>query len=114
MAVITGQGSDLIFLCVVNETNRTCIFSSLVLVGELLVLSLVEVLHDLRSRLDPLGLLGPSRSYEDNRQENTQETPAAKALQHFEVAYDDHKEGLPHDVLTAVAFDPVVVDISLD
>ena len=91
MAVVTGQGSDLIFFGVVNKTNRACIFSGLVLVGELLILRLVKVLHDLRGRLNPLGLLGPSRSYEDDRQENTQETPAAKALQHFEVADDYHK-----------------------
>ena len=70
MAVITGQGSDLILFGVVNETNRACIFSSLVLARELLVLRLVEVLHDLRGRLNPLGLLGPPRSDEDYRQEN--------------------------------------------
>jgi hypothetical protein len=86
VAVITGQRSDLILFGVVNETNRACIFSSLVLARELLVLRLVEVLHDLRGRLNPLGLLGSSRSYEDYRQENAQETPAAKALQHLEVA----------------------------
>jgi hypothetical protein len=79
-----------------------------------LVLRLVEILHDLRGRLNPLGLLGPSRSYEDYRQENAQKTPAAKALQHLEVAYDDHKQGLPHDVSTAAFFDRVEVDVSLD
>ena len=105
VTVVAGKWRYLVVLGVLKETDRALLVLvgvsnlAIVLLCELIEFLLVQVLYELGSGGDPLGLLVLASIVEDHGDQDTHKEGDQAALEHLDIADDQHNEGLGQHTL---------------